>query len=422
MNNEIIENNIQDNNENQKNQIYQINIVKSNIEEIIPQTPMKNQKNRLFLSPPIKRKKTRKEDEINRALLENSFREKKRNINPLDKDDKPLNSPKSENSPKNILKIINNDDKINNANSVNSANYNNNKKEVLYQNRNISKRKIFQDYYNNYYNNNNTIRKNENKFLKILDFANKLYENDEHLKKQKLTKKLTKKIDSNGGENIEKNGLSITLRLDNKNIEKKPFIKLFGLNENENQNSINGSYSKNLILYKGSLSSAIKSIPLKELNISKEKSSFSNFSKLKSPKIEIGDESSKNIDNKLILGNSSIRHYKPNKDDDITAKSSKFYLNSKTLKTKNINFGKFLEKKTDKNKIKSKFSIKTNKTKSQKKEDLNNNKNQANDLVITKKEISKNKENKIENNINKKIKKFCFFCCLNANENDFDDI
>jgi len=125
------------------------------------------------------------------------------------------------------------------------------------------------------------------------------------------------------------------------------------------------------------------------------------------------------------MEDNSIKNYKPNKDGDMTSKSSKFYLRAKTIKTKNMNTNKIFEEKSEKNdkndKNKSKNSQKANKNKSQKKESINSNRNQTDDFDIIKKESPKNKENKMENNTIKKKKKFWFFCCLNPKENDSDE-
>ena len=382
MNNEIKENNLQNNDENQNNNhFYKVNFLKTDEKEITSQTPINdNQNNKLYLSPAIKKKKLRKEDKINRSMLISSFRTKRRKIISSNRNDKPLDSPKSRNSPKNIL------------NPTNNNIYNNKEKEILYEDRNLFKSKISVNYYNNHYNNNNKC-KNEKNYLNILNYANKLYENEEHFKKRTLIKK----IDINDIPNIKKYGLFMSGRIKSKIFEKKTSV-------------IKGNNNKNLKSIKRNLGSAIKVRPFKELNKIKEKISFSNVFKTRNPKIKRGNELFRhfyrnNIGNTLILDNNNIKHYKPNKNGDIT------------VKVANMNYEKYFEEKADKNddtKINLKNSIKVDKTKNQKKENVNNNTNRTNDLAIIKRESPKNKENKIENSLNKKKKKFWFFCCLNS--------
>jgi len=207
--NEIKENNninLQDNYENQNNNLfYKINIIKTSEKEVIPHTPVNNNKqNRLLLSPTIKRKKSKNEDEIKKIILDTSFREKK----PLSKSvkkDNPPESPKSLRCQKFIPNIQKTKTlKEKNKNSTKYNNNDNNKdkdKDISYQYSNISpKRRISVNYNNNYFNNSSKKNKNESSYLNILKYTKKIYENDEHLKKNMLTKK----IDINDLANIKK--------------------------------------------------------------------------------------------------------------------------------------------------------------------------------------------------------------------------
>ena len=443
MNNEIIENNnnLQDNNENQNNSnFYKINIIKTNENEVVPQTPVNNKQNRLLLSPTVKRRKSKNEDEINKMMLDSSFREKKIPLSKSVKKENPPDSPKSPRSP-NFIQNLKKTKTLKEKNK-NSVRYNNKKdknkdkdKEILYQYSNISpKRRISVNYNNNYFfNNSNKKTKKESSYLNILKYTKKLYENDEHLNKQMLTKK----IDINDLSKIKKSDLFISNKMNNKHFQKKKLIISFGLNENENPILFQESYNKNLKSFKRKISSATRGKPSNELSKNKEKSSFSNFLqfKQKSQNRENEDETSKhfygnnyyNFDNNLIEENSN-KNYKPNKDGDITSKSSKFYLRAKTFKTKNLSTGKILEEKTEKddkngkNKNKLKINQKANKIKNQKKESIISNKNKINDFDILKKESPKNIENKIENSTNKKKKKFWFFCCFGSKENESEEI
>ena len=441
MNNEIKENNnnIQNNNENQNNnRFYKINIIKTSSKQVIPQSPINtNKQNRLLLSSTTKRRKSKNEDELNKIVLDSSFREKKIPLSKSVKKDNLPDFPKSPRPPNDVGNLQKTKTlKEKNNNSDRNNNDINKDKEIVYQYSNISpKRRISVNcnYNYNYFNNSNKKNKNEDSYLNILKYTKKLYENDEHLKKNMLTKK----IDINDFANIKKNDL-LSNRMNNKNFKKKKLIISFGLNENdyENQILLQGNYNKNIKSFKRKISSATKGRPSNDLSKSKEKSSFSNFLKFKHKSSrDKGDESSKNFyknnfDNNLMEDN-SIKNYKPNKDGELISKSSKFYLRAKTFKTKNLNTGKILEEKTeksekndknDKNKNKLRNSQKVNKNKSQKKESINSNKNQTDDFDIIKKESPKNKENKIENNTNKKKKKFWFFCCLNPKENDSDEM
>ena len=433
MNNEIKENNnnnLQVNNENQNNiPFYKINIIKSCEKVVVPQTPVNNTKKNLLLSP--KRRKSRNEDELNKILLDCSFRSKKIPILNPTKKDNPPDSPNLQNLAQKS-KILNEKDK----NSPNRNNYSNKNKEILNQDVSISSRsRISINFNNNINNSNSKNNNNESSYLNILKYTKKIYENDEHLNKQMLTKK----IDINDLSKLKKNDLFTSGKMGNKNFQKKKLIISFGLNENENENPhiLQGNYNKNIKSFKRKISSGTKGRPSNELSKSKEKSSFSNFIKLKEKIVNRvkGNESSKNFyinnnnDNNLMEDNNSIKLYKLNKDVDLTSKSSKFYLSTKNIKAKNMNTGKILEEKSeknDKNKNKVRNNPKINKTKNQKKESISSNKNQTNDFDIIKKETTKNKENKIENNLenntNKKKKKICFFCCLNSKENDSDEI
>ena len=400
--------------------------------QIIPQTPINNNKqNRLLLTPTIKKIKSRNEDELCKMMLDSSFRSKKSPLsNSVKKDN---NSPDTQKSPKqkNFLQALQKTKTLKEKNK-HSARYNDNKdKENLNEKTNISSKRRISVNYNNNLDNSNKKSKNENSYLNILNYTKKIYENDEHLKKQMLTKK----ININDLPNMKKGDLLISNRMNNKNCQKKKLIISFGLNENENENPIllQGNQYKNFKSFKRKISTATKGRPSHELSKSKEKSSFSNFLKIKqkSPYREKEDKSSRhfyenNFENNLIEDN-TIKNYKSNKNGDMTSKSNKFYSKAKTNKAKKLSTGKILEEKNDKNnknKNKIKNNQKVNKTRSQKKESINSNKNQTNDFDTIKKESPKNIENKIENNITKKKKKYWFFCCFNSNskENDSDEI
>ena len=379
MNNEINECNINKKSEEiikneTKSHFFKINIIKPIENEKISEIQTKkNNKNKLLLSPiQNKRRKSKNLDMEIKSILENSFREKKSIIIEPEKKEEKIEEKKDN---IHLIKTMKEEDTIKSKS---------NKEEYTSFEKSISPIKK-NDINNNINNNNN------NDFSNIIQFNNKLYENDRHLNKLLISKK----IEINVKNNTPNNQFFINLGSDKFNNN---------VNIIKENNGIDTSFKSKKI----NDNSPIKRLSV-EYNKSKEKSIFSNYLNIKlknSPKKERGDESNKinnNIDN-----NYNNKNYKTNKDGDITSKSNNNFMSkAKTLKSQILDL-------PDKKKIKKNISIKTSKSKTKKLDSLNSIKLHDDDIL--KKENTKNK-----NNSKNKNKIFCLFCCLNSAQNDSGD-
>ena len=403
---------IQENNENKKcDSFYKINIIKPIETESLQKTPYNNI-NKLFLTPTLKKRHTKSPmNNMKESIL-------------LSKKSKFYNFEPKENLKVNLLKTKTFKEK--------SKEKDKDKVKKKFKDKNISK--LGQDLisfgnfspkrkksinYNLQINHNNPGKKDS--LINMLRYANTLYEDDDHLKKDLLTKK----IDMNNFSNTKRNSELFMSGRINHLFQKKKLIISFGLkeqNDNLNQNKENSNI---MPAFKRKISSISKGRSSNEV---KDKKTFSNYlqinQKFKTPNKEKEKDkdkekrdqeknhSHKNNDGNKINNNNSNRIYKANKDGDITSKGSKFYLlREKTYKIKN-NCVKILEETNN-------DLVKTNqKNKSKKKENINNNKNPTHDFDITKRESSQ----KEKDNINKKKKKICFLCCFNPKESDSDEI
>ena len=306
-----------------------------------------------------------------KIILENSFREKKSIIIEPEKKEEKIEENKDN---IHLIKTMKEEDTI--KSKSNKEEYTSFEKSISP----IKKNDI-----------NNNINNNNNDFSNIIQFNNKLYENDRHLNKLLISKK----IEINVKNNTPNNQFFINLGSDKFNNN---------VNIIKENNGIDTSFKSKKI----SDNSPRKRLSI-EYNKSKEKSIFSNYLNIKlknSPKKERGDESNKinnNIDN-----NYNNKNYKTNKDGDITSKSNNNFMSkAKTLKSQILDL-------PEKKKIKKNISIKTNKSKARKLDSLNSIKLHDDDIL--KKENTKNK-----NNSKNKNKIFCLFCCLNSAQNDSGD-
>ena len=402
---------IQENNENKKcDNFYKINIIKPIETESLQKTPYNNI-NKLFLTPTQKKRHTK-----------SPMNNMKENIL-LSKKSKFYNFEPKENLKVNLLKTKTFKEK--------SKEKDKDKDKQKFKDKNISKLGKDLISFGNFSpkrkkstNYNLQINLNPGKndsIINMLKYANTLYEDDDHLKKDLLTKK----IDMNNFSNTKRNNELFMSGRKNPLFQKKKLIISFGLkeqNDNLNQNKENANI---MSTFKRKISSISKGRSSNEV---KDKNCFSNYlqinQKFKTPNKEKEKDkdkekrdqekkhSHKNNDGNKINNNNSNRIYKANKDGDITSKSSKFYLlREKTYKIKN-NCVKISEETNN-------DLVKINqKNKSKKKESINSNKNPTNDFDITKRESSK----KEKDNINKKKKKICFLCCFNPKESDSDEI
>ncbi len=259
--------------------------------------------------------------------------------------------------------------------------------------------------------NNNKNKIFENNLSNLLKFTNNLYNNDEHLNKGIITKK----IDMNNFPNTRKNSMILSSGKCNNIFHKKKLIISFGLNDpNKDKNN---AYEK-LFLRKVSNSSN------KRNNC--HKNSFSNYltiKKKKSPSKERKMESNQTIHKINIYGNmvnatsnknnnkKKIKLFNSiiNNDGDKTSKSSKYnFSRAKTFKPKKIINEKILEE-----------SIPITKTKTKNYSKLNFHKSK---IIETNKNDMLETKNTSPNNKNIKTKKNNFFCCLNCRTNDDSDI
>ena len=392
MNNAIKDSNNNRNETENKSKFYKINIIKTNEKEKLAESPKNNKKNnKLFLTPIQVRRKSKIENdnEFKNFLLNSVCSKRGSLIIPMTKDQPQINLLK--------IKTIKDKKAISpkyKKSTFGCESYNPKYKRSVNYNLDI---------------NNNNVNNKQNSILNILKLTSNIYNNDEHLKKDVVTKK----IDINNIPNIKKSDLFMSGNID-KIIKKKKLIITFGLNEqneiNVNQNEFK---SNKLNSFKRKISSGSKG------KSSNDKNSFSNYIKInkrnKSPSKERHDESNKNKNNDINLITENSTKNKPIREEDMTSKSIKFSLGrAKTLKTKSNYDQKIIE---EKRKFKSKISVRNNKLKSNKKVNINSNKSQANDTINnSKKESLKN-----ELNTKKEKKKICFFCCLSQKSNDSDE-
>ena len=390
MNNAIKDSNNNRNETENKSNFYKINIIEPNEKEKLSETPKNNKKNnKLFLTPIQARRKSKYENdnEIKNFLLNSVCSKRGSIIVPNTKDQPQINLLKTKAAKEKI--IISPKYK---KSTFGCENYSPKLKRSVNYNINI---------------NNNNVNNRQNSILNILKLTSNIYNNDEHLKKDVITKK----IDINNIPNIKKSELFTSGNID-KLIKKKKLIITFGLNEqneiNVNQNEFK---SNKLNSFKRKISTGSKG------KSSIDRNSFSNYIKInkrnKSPSKERHDESNKNNDINLVTENSTKN--KPNKEGDVTSKNIIFNLGrAKTLKTKSNCDQKIIE---EKRKFKSKISVRTSKSKTSKKICLNSNKNQVNDTINNSKKESPKNELKTK----KENKKICLFCCLSQKSNDSDE-
>lgn len=376
MNNDINESNIKmtiDKNENEcKTPICRINIIKHDEKENdhenknINNNNNINNKNKLFYSPALFRKKSGYITGI-KNILEQSYKTKR------------TNNFEEDNS--NLQKIKTFKEKSNNNMHR--------EKEIYMKEASLESHKKNS---NKHYNANNNF---ENGVKNLLQFASNLYENDEHLNKGIITKK----IDMNNFPNSKKNSLVIS---GGSIFQKKKLIISFGLNDQSKDISLLNN--KNC-----SFKRKVSNISNRKLSNEQSKNSFSNFLKIK--KIKSTTKERKEISN-------NNNHYKmikysniPNNDGDFTSKSCKYdYLRARTFKPKRIIAEKIFEEIEP-----VKYKKKNSKIHNSKSKIIDTNKNETNDLIDSKKESPKNK-NKTKN------KKFNFLCCFKCKFNDDSDV
>ena len=411
MNNEISKNvnNKKGENEN-KASFYKINIIKTteNPKEKEFETP-KNEKqknNRLLASPFVRRKKS---DIDIKNILMSSFVSKRGEPSIL--------VEKEQKIPKNMLKtksLADNDLSL--------------RIKDMGNNNPVRKRSAKKKNDNN----------NENDSLNLLKYTNNLFENDEHLNKDLIVKKI------NINNNISKfnNNEIIVIGRNDKSFlnNKNKLIITLDLNEkvvSDNNLKLRNNSIKKKNLYKRQKSYNSKENNSNSLNKSKEKQNFSKFlneNKKNKSKKDINNSGAlkkiyNNNDYKIIINNqnnnrksncsyNSLKIFKYNKDEDITSKNSKFFMSKakpyqiKDNKDKNM----VEDNKNYKEKVlNKKISLETNNNKINKIENINSNKNQEYNN-IKKEDQGNSKKVKVNN------KKCGFLCCLNFKRNDSEDL
>lgn len=246
---------------------------------------------------------------------------------------------------------------------------------------------------------------NENDILKLVTFANKVYEDEEHFKKDIFTKR--DKYDSSNP-NTKRNMYHHKRSINNEITYK---ISKELLPESGNKN----------IHFRRRLSSATKLRFSIDFSKSKEKSNYSNLLKLKQNLSKENEDDTKYIFD-TQENNNKIKNCKFNNYDLDTKhiSSQKLLIRAKTLKhskSKEFNYHKKIKeekeeetinKSINKNKLSKVNTLKSNNTKN------NYNKSQIQDLEIIKKESSK-KFKKYRKNY------YCFLCCLNSKNDDSDN-
>ena len=268
---------------------------------------------------------------------------------------------------------------------------------------------------------------NENDSLNFLKFANTLYENDEHLNKDLIVKN----INTNKIAKIINNEIIIIGRIDRSVLNnKKKLIITFDLNEkdvSDNNLKLKNNNIKKNNLYQRQKSYNSKEKSSNDFNKNKEKLISSKFLKVnqkyESNKVVTNLESLKKLynnddyniiindqsnNNKSNISYNSLKLFKFNKDGDITAKCSKFFMSkAKPYKIKNSKDKNMAENnKNYKEKVSNKKnSLQINNNKINKMENINSNKIQDYNN-IKKEDQEASKKVKINN------KKYCFFVAL----------
>lgn len=376
MNNEMNDNNNKEIINNEKC-FFKINIIKQKDNEKNDELQNnKIEKNKLFFSPKLMRRKSKSDNDNDiKSILERSFREKKKIVV------EPENNKKQSLNTKNMKE-----------------------KEIIFSNSNKEKdnnlrldlspkRKKPE---NNIIKNNNG-DDNINDISNIFNFTNKLYENDEHLSKILINKK----IEINEPLNNRKKDLFNIKKINQKN----KLINL-GLNEFNNftqkiqeaNNRLNNSFKKKI-------NNCTKT---KTIDMYKDKLIKKNFNSLNNNKQIISPKK-----NKELSSNNNNNYL--NKYGENTPKSNRFFIN--TAKTLKNNTNKIYE-----NSLNDKEKQKANQIKRVKTSITNNNEkinsidNKINNVLgILNKNNTENKDK-----LNKKKIFFCFLCCLNSNPKDSD--
>ena len=392
--------------------VFKINILKPIENETKKESSnINNQKNRLCLSPVVKRRKSKNMDNL-KLMLQNSFRSKcgKSDKEKEEKEEKEESEVVKKNNirySQNFIKSqINNEEcnpvitKKKSFLDIKSQQTNKSNKKSEISSNKMNKKSPPKN--NNDY--------NDDEIINLFHFANNLYQNDEHLSKNIISKK----IDTN---DLSKEKSFINAGRTNSFHQKKKLVVNFGVNEQESQ------IIKHLIKEneKKSNEENIKTdSKVKQFSSIKEKNTFSNFlqstPKLKTPIKNKGDETNKDNQLKKALNLNEKRKISglQNLEGDMTDKNSKIKFGKvRTFKNKmSCDLDKKFEE-SNKKKINKINSPKANKKKRKRGDSINSFKNKTNELDNLKKEKEDTQNQEININKIKKKKKICLFCCFN---------
>lgn len=289
-------------------------------------------------------------------------------------------------------------------------NYYNNNSNSMVANSPMENRKNNNfDNYDNYDNNNNNYYINENNSITLLNLTDKIYEDDDHLKKDIITKKASKGISGKFKPKKKKSSRNCLNGNNNKKIKKNMLI----LSDNKDSKDNKEFNKKNNDFKKRRASVAVDHF---------NKNSFGDFYKIRQKQRK----------------NSAIVHFKRGNNNDVMKKKNKFRKNNSkqaqddSFTSNNQEFQLIKNKKsrpskTNKNKIPlpiSETEKKKNEEEEEEKEKISEKKTNILKIESLYQNIQNDENSKVQNEkkseIYKTKKKYCLFCCLNSNLNDSD--
>ena len=259
------------------------------------------------------------------------------------------------------------------------------------------------DNYDNYDNNNNDYYNNENNSITILNLTDKIYEDDDHLKKDIITKKGTKGISGKFKPKKKKSSKNC-VNINNNNKKSKKNILM--LSDNKDYKEFNKKFNN--------FKKRRASVVVDHFN----KNSFVDFYKIRQKQRKnsaIVHLERRNNNNDLIKKKIKIKknNSKPIQEDSSTSNNQEFQL---------IRNRKSKPSKTNKNKIP--IEIEKKKDEYEEKEKTSEKKAHIIKIESLSQNIQKDENSKVQNEkkseIYKTKKRYCLFCCLNSNLDDSD--